>query len=173
MTTATETYRYARIRVSHFDCDVPAVAVGRGVYFPLRALCEALGVAKQMQIKRLKEDSRFVQALRSIPIPTVKGLREAMCIRKQDVAAWLVTMDPARCALASTRAELERFQAELFAAADRFLFGDSSVSVFDPATKSAAPVSGRLNVGECPGCGMALCLTFGDGPAHLVPAGEE
>jgi hypothetical protein len=173
MTTATETYRYGRLHIAHFAREVPALAIGRAVYFPLRALCEQLGLAPQKQIGRLKADSRFRPALRDIPIPTIKGLREAVCIRKQDVAPWLITVDPAKCAHAKTRAKLEEFQSELFAAADRFLWGDTGATVYDPATKTASPVTGLLRVGECPNCGARLCLTFDDGPAHLIPDPEE
>lgn len=172
MDTKIEGYRYARIHVAYFERDVPAVVVGRGVYFPLRALCESIGLQPHGQRAHLKDDSRYADALRMLPIPTVKGLRDALCIRKHDVTRWLANVDPAKCAL-KAREALDRFQAELFAAADRLLWGDTSVSVYDPATKTTAPISGRLNVGQCPGCGMALCLTFDDGPAHLIPAPEE
>jgi len=111
--------------VRYFDVDVPAVAVGRVVHFPMRALCQVLGIAPQMQVQRLRADSRFAGALQELPIPTVKGLRQAVCIKKQQVGPWLATIDPARCALAA-RGPIERFQRELFDAADRFLFGDLS-----------------------------------------------
>lgn len=175
MATATETYRYSRLHIRYFDKEVQAVAIGRTVYFPLRALCKEIGIAPQMQIERIRGDGRFPpETLREVPIPTIKGQRDAICIRKQEVGKWLASLDPARCALgAATRADLERFQRELFDAADRFLFGDTSVSVYDAATKTAMPVTGTLHVGHCPGCGMALCLTFDADGAHLAPDEAE
>jgi hypothetical protein len=76
MLTTRETYRYGRLMVKYFNVDVQAIVVGKVVYFPLRALCRALGMARQMQIKKLKADSRFAQAFRALPVPTTKGVRE-------------------------------------------------------------------------------------------------
>ena len=175
MTTATDTYRYGRLKLHYFAAEQPAVAIGRGVYFPVRALCETLGLYHQSQRRRLKVDTRFREALRELPVPTVKGLRDTLCIRKQDVAKWLGLIDPAKCAIAKTRADLERFQADLFAAADRFMWGETGADdlAWDPATKTAAPVTGVLHVGHCPGCGMALCLTFDTDGAHLHPEADD
>lgn len=173
MPTATENYRYSRLRVARFDREIPAVAIGRAVYFPLRTLCEQMGLAPQKQIGRLRADSRFRGALRDLPIPTIKGRRDTVCIRKQDVGGWLATVDPAHCALARTRKQIEEFQAELFAAADRWLFGDNSDVVYDPATKSDKPISGKLHLGDCPRCGLPLCLVMDSDGNHLVPDVEE
>jgi hypothetical protein len=175
MTTATEAYRYGRLRIALFNREVPTIPVGRAVYFPLRGLCEQLGIAPQKQIERLRADTRIAPYLRMLPLPTIKDLRDAICVRKQDVSKWLAGLDPARCSIGErTRTDLERFQAELFAAADRFLWGDTGELAYDAATKTAAPVTGVLRVGHCPGCGMALCLTFDGDGAHLAPdEGEE
>lgn len=172
MTTAVEAYRYSRLRIRYFDVDVPAVAVGRGVYFPMRALCKVVGITPQMQVNKLREDSRYKDALRELPIPTIKGMREATCIRKKDVARWLSEIEPSRCAI-TARGPLERFQGELFAAADRWLFGDNSDVVYDPGTKSDKPISGKLHLGDCPRCGLPLCLVMDGDGNHLVPDVED
>jgi hypothetical protein len=168
MATATETYRYSRLRVRVFEVDVPAVAVGRTVYFPMRALCKILGIAAQMQVEKLRHDGRYAGALRELPIPTIKGLREATCIRKTEAARWLSEIDTARCAL-TARGPLARFQSELFAAADRWLFGDTSDVVYDPGAKSDKPITGTLRLGDCPRCGLPLCLVMDATGSHLVP----
>ena len=170
MTTATQTYRYGRLRVALFDREVPTIATGRAVYFPVRGLCDSLGIAPQKQVERLRADTRIAPYLRLLPIPTVKGMRDAVCVRKQDVTRWLTGLDPARCAIGErTRADLEHFQAELFAAADRFLWGDTSDVTYDKATKTTEPVIGVLSVGHCPRCGLALRLAYTDSGAHLEP----
>lgn len=166
MSTAMETYRYSRLRIRYFEKEIPAVAVGRAVYFPMRALCDALGMAPQTQITRLREDSRFAEAFRTIPIPTVKGLRDAVCINKRQVGMWLGSIDPHRCPLTAL-GPISQFQRELFDAADRFLFGNTSDSAYDPATKSDQPIGGTLKVGHCPGCGMLLVLDIDAGGMHL------
>lgn len=172
MTTATETYRYGRLRIALFAVDVPAVAIGRAVYFPMRALCGALGITAQKQIERLREDSAYRDPFRIVPIPTVKGPRDAVCINKRHVSRWLASIDAARVT-PSVRGKLQQFQAELFAAADRWLFGDTSDVVYDPATKSDKPVLGVLHLGDCPRCGLALALVTDATGAHLAPDDEE
>lgn len=178
MTTATEPYRYCRLRVgAGFGVDVPAVALGRAVYFPMRALCGVVGLAPQKQVERLREDGRFADALRTLPVPTPKGLRDAVCInrgtpQKPYVAMWLGSVDTTRCAI-TAKGPVERFQAELFAAADRFLFGDLSDVVSDDVSRAARPIAGILHLGDCPRCGLGLCLIMDGTGNHLVPEGEE
>lgn len=168
MATATESYRYATLRVKQFEVDVSAVVVGRAIYFPLRALCEVIGIAPQMQIKRLKTDSRFEDgALRELPIPTAKGLRDAICIRKQQVGVWLSSIEPKKVAI-TARGPLEEFQRALFAAAERFLFGDTS-DVVQSEERAVKPIYGVIHLGDCPRCGLALCLTVDETGQHLAP----
>ena len=172
MATATEAYRYSRLRVPILRADMPAVAAGRTVYFPLRAMCKLLGIAPQMQINKLRTDTRYTDALRDLPIPTVKGIRNATCLRKRETARWLAEIDTARCA-PHVRDSLQQFQDELFAAADRWLFGDDSDVVYDPGTKSDKPISGMLHLGDCPRCGLPLCLVMDSDGNHLVPDVED
>lgn len=173
MPTALEAYRYGRIIVREFNVDVQAVAVGRAVYFPLRPLVEALGLSRQAQIRKMREDSRFADAFRLLPVPTDRGLRDAWCINKRAVSIWLASLDPARCSL-KVRPAVERFQAALFAAADRFLFGDTRRQSLDPDAKSTVFLTGQIAAGPapCPLCGGHLCVTLdlGEGDIHLTPA---
>lgn len=167
-----ERYRSAVLSIPRFGVQVRAVSIERKVYFPVRAVCMVLGMSHQSQKTRLKADSRFTDALRELPVSTSGGYQDTLCIRKDKVAAWLALIDPSHCKLAKTRERLQEFQAELFAAADRFLFGDAGELAVDatPATSPAHNlVSGTLHVGHCPGCGMALCLTLDGGVAHLTP----
>jgi hypothetical protein len=171
MATATETYRYARLHIVAFDIDVPVVIAGRTAYFPIKAFCEALGLAgPSMQIKRLREDTRFAGgALRELPIPTIKGLHDATCLRKQQLSKWLIILDTSRAQFKTDiRARLEEFQSAVFAAADRFLFGDTS-DVVASDERAIKPVYGVLHLGDCPRCGLALCLTLDETGQHLVP----
>ncbi len=159
MTTTTETYRYGKLLVRYFDVEVPTVIVGRAIYFPIRALCQAIKMAPQMQIERIRGDSRIADALKELPVPTSKGIRDTVCIHKRATAVWLGSIDPARCPI-TVKGPIARFQEELFAAADRFLFGDTS-AVPAPA------VRGTLFIGACPHCGHRLALDFTDSGAHI------
>ncbi len=175
MQTALDGYRYGRIAVRGFNVQVQAVALGRAVYFPLRPLVAALGMARQMQIKKLRTDSRFRDAFRPLPVPTRGGLQETWCINKKAVTTWLITVDPARCPM-KAKGVLGKFQAELFAAADRFLFGETGATVYDPVTKTDAPLTGTIqSYADCPYCGGHLCVTVdvGAGKTHLTPADGE
>lgn len=175
MTTSVkqETYRYGRLPIPRFGVTVPAVMVGRVVYFPVRSMCGVLGVAHQTQKTRLKESSRFAPFLRDVPVPTVKGLRDTLCIHRDKLAEWLDKIEPTHCKLAKTRELLNSFQDDVSTAADRFLWGKQGATVYDEATKTSEPVTGVLHVGHCPGCGMALCVVFDRDGAHLQPDASE
>lgn len=168
-TDTAQPYRSATLRIQHFDIRVPAVIVGRVAYFPTRTLCERMGLSYRSQRRRLIDDTRLAKHQRPLPVPTVKGYRDMRCIRKEGVSIWFTLVEPSKCAVAETRELLEKFQAELFAAADRFLFGDTSDVTYDEATKTATPIIGTLSVGACPGCGMELRLAYTDSGAHLEP----
>lgn len=171
-TVDVEAYKYSRLRISLFDVEVQAVAAGRVVYFPLKHLCEVIGLASNMQLKRLQADGRFADALRELPIPTARGQRIPVCIKKVSVATWLASVDTTKCSLAA-RGPIERFQEELFAAADRWLFGDTSDVVRDSTRPFTFPISGTLRLGPCPRCGLHLCLEVDDGVGHLVAEAGE
>ncbi len=124
-------YRSTVLTIPRFDVRVSVVTLDRThVYFPVKAVCMVLGINPQTQKTRIKADGRFKGAWRDLPISTPKGYRDTLCLHKDKVATWLGLIDPAHCKLAKTRAKLEEFQAELFAAADRFLWGDTGGASF-------------------------------------------
>jgi arsenical pump membrane protein len=73
----------------------------------------------------------------------------------------------------TARGPLGRFQEELLAAADRWLFGDNTDVVNDTSDKTAIPITGRVRLGECPRCGAPLCLEIDASGNHLRVEGEE
>jgi len=109
-----------------------------------------MGIAIQGQKDKILSDSRTADALETFPVPTIKGLRDADCINKAAASIWILSIDAPRCAI-TAKGSLQRFQAELFAASDRFLFGDEAQSVKESIT-------GILKLGECPNCGHRLIL---------------
>lgn len=162
-----ERYHSAVLTIPRFGVQVRAVSLERRVYFPVCAVCMVLGISHQSQKTRLKVDSRFADALRELSVSTSGGYQDTLCIRKDMVAAWLSLINPSHCKLAKTRERLQEFQAELFAVADRFLFGDVGASGKLAATKkfpmitlmswwrtfvtncAAQPVGKRLSRGTC------------------------
>lgn len=130
MSTEVELCRYSRVHVHFFDVEVPVVSVGKAVYFPLPALCRVVGIGAQAQAKRIhrleEADSRWAGALRELSVPTTKGDRPTQCLNKKQLGRWLDSIDPTICSI-TAKGPLERFQGELEAAADRFLFGSTGV----------------------------------------------
>lgn len=180
-------YKSAILTIPRFDVKVRTVSLGRKVYFPVKAVCIVLGLGWQTQKERLRADSRFDKALRDVPVETSRGYRDTLCIQQDKVATWLGLVNPNNCKLARTRERLDDFQRELFAAADRFLWGDTGAPVGDSADDASelpAPVvtadgvvssivSGVLHIGECPRCGLHLCLTLDATGAHLAPEPDD
>jgi P22_AR N-terminal domain len=179
------TFHESVLTIPHFDVQVRAVRVERSVYFPVKAVCIVLGLNPQTQKTRIKADGRFKRSWRDLPITTTKGYRQTLCLHADKLATWLGLVDPAKCKLARTRERLDDFQRELFAAADRFLWGDTGAPVGDSADSTpptpvatadgvvSSIVSGVLHIGECPRCGLRLCLTLDDGRAHLAPEPDD
>lgn len=143
MTTALHAH-YKELQIRHFDISVPAVTVGKAVYFPLKTLCQRMGLAPQKQIDKVRQlaedDSRWAGALRMLLVPSAGGNQPTQCLDRRHLGRWLDSLDPNRCSI-TARGPLERFQAELEAAADRFLFGD------------AIPAQATEGVMLCPHCG--------------------
>lgn len=158
-----EDYRYGKLHINYFDVVVPTVIVGKSVYFPIRTLCKIMGIAPQMQIKSIRANKEIPKdAIRTLPVPTIKGIRDTECIHKRGCSKWLSGIDEERCAI-TAQGSIKRFKEELFAAADRFLFGETgSELVSGPVTYA------RMKAGACPRCGTHLILEIKpDGP-HLI-----
>lgn len=153
MPTAIEPYTYARIRVRFFDVDMPIVTVGSGKgkvqYFPIRPLCQVIGVTVQGQIDKLRMDSQYAErdGIRELPCPTVKGLRDMLCVKRSLAVKWLSQINPNNCKI-TARGPLERFREELFAAADRLWFGDARDLSRDGAGRPILPVYGVIHLGR-------------------------
>jgi P22_AR N-terminal domain len=150
MASATVHCHYKELTIRHFDISVPVVTVGRASYFPLRVLCERMGLAApQKQIDKIRaleaEDSKWTGALRLLPVWTVKGERPAQCLHRRHLGRWLDSLDPDKCSI-TARGPLRRLQDELEAAADRFLFGsDAGDVVTDEHTCSCGKHHMKVN----------------------------
>ncbi len=161
MTAVIASYRHGTLAINSFNVEVPTIVVERAIYFPIRALCRIVGVDAQTQIYRIRDDSRMSDGLRILPVPTTKGVRDTACIHRTTAAIWLTTIDPARCAI-TARGPLTAFQSELFAAADRFLFGDHT-----PGVTNSPITYGTITAGDCPRCGAHLVLHVTGTGTHL------
>lgn len=116
------------------------------------------GIAAQYQVAKLREDERFSGAdvLRDLPVPSTRGIRNPTRMLRQRgtknyLATWISSISPARCKL-TAQGPLELFQDLLWAAADRYLMGDSRDLVVVPDRPAFRPISGKLHLGGCPRC---------------------
>jgi hypothetical protein len=125
---------YKELTIRHFDIRVPVVTVGKAAYFPLKTLCERMGIGPQWQIDKVRrlaeEDSRWVGALRTLPVPSAGGNQPTYCLHRRHLGRWLDSLDPAKCSI-TARGPLTRLQTELERAADLFLLGGEDGVVTD------------------------------------------
>jgi len=74
MTTAVLAPTEQRLVTIVDDAEIPAVLIeGQDIYLPIRPMCQALGVASQMQIARIKADEVMAENLRRVRLATPGG----------------------------------------------------------------------------------------------------
>jgi len=79
------------------DEEIPAALVeGQDIYLPIRPMCQALGVASQMQIARIKADEVMAENLRRVRIATPGGPQTVQALHIESVPLWLGTLEPSR-----------------------------------------------------------------------------
>lgn len=76
--------------------EVVAARVGRDVYVPIRPLCEALGVAPQSQVARIRRDDVLAEDLHSLRISTPGGPQTVQALHLESVPIWLAGLEPGR-----------------------------------------------------------------------------
>lgn len=118
-------YRYITRAIEHFDGAHVTFVVTEteGIFIPVRHLCEAMGVSSQTQIDRIKDDSRFASALAELPVQTAGGKQRMQCLKREQAALWILTIDPKRCR-GVVQGKIEEFQQAVMYEADRIIFGD-------------------------------------------------
>jgi len=79
------------------DEEIPAALVeGQDIYLPIRPMCQALGVASQMQIARIKADEVMAENLRRVRLITPGGPQTVQALHIESVPLWLGTLEPGR-----------------------------------------------------------------------------
>ncbi len=95
------------------------------MFIPLRALCGYLGIAPNMQLRRIKEHPVLARHLRNFALMTpTRGKRPTWCISHLVIGFWLGTISVTHVR-EELRTGLFEFQSDLVAAAHRLLFGDT------------------------------------------------
>ena len=96
-TTAVLVPTEQRLVIIVDDEEIPAALIeGQDIYLPIRPMCQALGVASQMQIARIKADEVMAENLRRVRIATPGGPQTVQALHIESVPLWLGTLEPGR-----------------------------------------------------------------------------
>lgn len=66
-----------------------AVQTAEGIYLPVRVLCEALGLERKAQVRRIQRDETLREDLRDISVVTEGGRQTMQFLRLETVPYWL------------------------------------------------------------------------------------
>ncbi len=142
------------------------------VYFPVRQVCEGLGIDADKQLRTLSAaHAGNVGALAEIRLPTAGGMQKAVCLRQKETAWWLINLDDARCKPA-IRGHLQAIKQQMIAAADAILFGD--IDREGEGERGLLASSSRQEfVLACLDCGARHRVIFVNGEATVTLERED
>jgi hypothetical protein len=141
------------------------------VYFPVKQVCEELGIDPDQQMRRLNAIPEYKAALVDIRLTTPGGLQKVACLRRQETAWWLVNLDDTRCR-ADIRDHLQDVKQRLMDAADAILFGD--IAREDAEDRGVLVVSSRQEyVVACLDCGARHRMIVVNGEANVTLERED
>jgi len=121
------------------------------VYFPVKQVCEELGIGADRQLARLNAIPEYKAALVDIRVATAGGEQRVACLRYKEAAWWLVNLDDAHCRV-DIRGHLQDIKQRLMDAATAILFGD--IAREDAEERGVLVVSSRQEyVVSCLDCG--------------------
>ena len=111
----------AQIVKFNFNLDsLQAVRDGDSVWFPLRPICDAIGLDTDSQRVKLKAQPWSTTVMRTVVAADGKA-RELFCIDRRTVPMWLATIDSSRVA-DHVRPKLEAYQCGIADLLDRTFF---------------------------------------------------
>jgi hypothetical protein len=116
-------YNLDKIRLPEWDTQLEVPRVNATHYFPIRAICRVLGVDPAAQLEVIKNDSRYRRHVRGFHLPTSKGQRYILRLRRRETAGWIVGIDPKRIKNDKVRGKVEKFQQAVMDEADKLIFG--------------------------------------------------
>src|SRR5438067_1149059 len=77
-------------QVQVLDDQLLAARIADGtIYLPVRALCEALGLDRAAQVRRIKRDEAMREDLHEIAVETESGIQAIQVLRLESVPYWL------------------------------------------------------------------------------------
>ena len=142
------------------------------VYFPVRQICEELGVDVNQQIRRISESPDCAPGVIEMSVPTAGGDQRSVCLRKKETAWWLIhVLDDARCKK-HIRGHLQDIKQRLMAAADAVLFGDIATTA-EEQRGLIAKASHASVIMACLCCGAAHRITTINGDVTVELEREQ
>lgn len=131
------------------------------VYFPIAQVCEGIGLNAKWQLERLRSDPDYAPGLEELPVPTAGGTQKMICIRKKELAWWLIHVRDASCKV-HIRGHLEEIKQAFMNAAERILFGD--IERDETEERGVIAVSIRQEIiFSCLDCGARHRIIFVNG----------
>jgi P22_AR N-terminal domain len=130
---------YAKIIAVNFDHDTLfAVERGDGVHVAIKPICDAVGIAWNTQLERLKRDPILAEGTTVMVMPAVGGMQETTCLRLDLVRVWLFTIDESRVKDEETRQKVLIYKRKCHAALVQHFYGRRAEAV-DETQESEAP----------------------------------
>jgi hypothetical protein len=186
-------YVYHVVPLTRFGLELVIAEDALGVlWYPIRPLCNGLGLAHQKQNDAIKQDSRLAPAAKKVPIPDAnfKNAQPTTCLPYQrdeqtgevlhnELALWLMSIDPTRVRLDETRGKLEDFQRDVLDYATVAIFKRRArggtlqiVTAEDLAARDRGrEVSAEIRF-RCQECGAEHCIVLDNGKVHIYIADE-
>lgn len=100
-----------------------AVERDDGVFVAVKPICDALGVAWQKQLERLKRDPVLSEGITMTVIPSPGGMQETTLLRLDLVNGWLFTIDESRVRDDETRQKVLTYKKECYGVLFRHFHG--------------------------------------------------
>ncbi|MBA3825510.1 MAG: hypothetical protein H0X24_16635 [Ktedonobacterales bacterium] len=104
--------------------DLVLVKSEEGLFFPIGAMCAALGIDSWAQIQKLQADSEICDDIRQYKMPTQgRGMRDQWTIEHQALGLWLLQISSGKVK-PEAKAGIRKFRLEMKELARQVLFGE-------------------------------------------------
>jgi hypothetical protein len=155
MAETEHTYEYGEVLLPAFP-HIGAIPVARDeegrVWFPVRPMCEGLGIDNASQQTKIQNDDTYERWRRLVPFSTSRGKRDYLCVEFEGFGHWIGGIQETR-ANEESAAYIAAFRQAVWTGANRVLWSG----------KTAAMVTGRGPT-EPPRLGSAQA----SGPARAI-----
>lgn len=94
-----------------------------GVFVAVKPICDAVGLAWNGQLERLKRDAVLAEGMRIIRIPSQGGRQETVCLPLELMHGWFFTIEDSRIKNPEARARVLLYKRECYAALHGYFAG--------------------------------------------------